>query len=344
MQNELEEHVTGLAQKCIQDIPVVVLGSGASAAHGLPGMWQLSEWLSTQVEVNEADPDEIAAWGRFRDMIRTTDLETALTEVHMPESLTNRIVDATWDLIARADRKVFARVVANRSELPLSRLFRHLLSGTRAEIDIVTPNYDRLAEYAADAAGLCHHTGFNPGHLRLRSTEKPLKTYVGGKQARTVNVWKVHGSLDWFSDRDNVVVGLPIMDARLPGMSPVIVTPGYEKFRRTHAEPFRSILAGADASIAQASSYLCIGYGFNDPHLQTKLIERCETSSALIVVITKQLSANAHTFLKGGRCRHYLALEEDPQGTRLFCSRYPDGAVIEGRSLWNLPDFLELVM
>jgi hypothetical protein len=45
MQNELEEHVTGLAQKCIQDVPVIVLGSGASAAHGLPGMGHLSDWL-----------------------------------------------------------------------------------------------------------------------------------------------------------------------------------------------------------------------------------------------------------------------------------------------------------
>jgi hypothetical protein len=333
-----------LAQKCIQATPVIVLGSGASAAHGLPGMWQLGQWLGTRVETQGLDPDEAAAWGQFCEKIKTTDLETALTAVHMPESLTNCIVDATWDLIAPADQQVFARVVRNRSELPLARLFKHLLSGTRTEIDVVTPNYDRLAEYAADAVGLCHYTGFHHGHLRLRSVERPIKAVQNGKPARTVNIWKVHGSLDWFSDPDSVIVGLPIMSSRLPGMTPVIVTPGHEKYRLTHAEPFRSILAGADASIARAGSYLCIGYGFNDLHLQAKLIERCETSSAPIVVITKELGDNARDFLKGGRCRHYLALEEDPLGTKLFCSRFPEGAVIEGRSLWRLPDFLDLVM
>ncbi|MFC4173292.1 hypothetical protein ACFOYU_14690 [Microvirga sp. GCM10011540] len=229
MQNELEEHVTSLAQKCIQDVPVIVLGSGASAAHGLPGMGHLSDWLGRKVEVDGSDADETVAWKQFRDRIRTTDLETALTEIQMPASLTKRIVEATWDLIAPADQEVFARVVTNRNELPLSALFKHLLSGTRAEIDVVTPNYDRLAEYAADAVGLCHHTGFHHGHLRLRSVEQPIRSVQNNKPARTVNIWKVHGSLDWFSDPDDVVVGLPIMPSRLPGMAPVIVTPGYEK-------------------------------------------------------------------------------------------------------------------
>ncbi len=171
-----------------------------------------------------------------------------------------------------------------------------------------------------------------------------MRIYQNGKQARTVNIWKVHGSLDWFSDSDNVIVGLPIMPTRLAEMSPVIVIPGHDKYKRTHAEPFRSILAGADNSLSRARSYLCIGYGFNDVHLQTKLIERCETSSALIVVITKVLSPNARQFLEGGRCGHYLALEEHPRGTRIFCPKYKEGAVLEGRSLWKLADFLDLVM
>jgi hypothetical protein len=307
-------------------------------------MKALADHLLSAVAADRLDPEQAEAWDRFADKIRSVDLETALTQVAMPQILADQIICSTWDLISKSDQEVFARVVANRSSLPLSRLLAHLLRSAKPEIYVVTPNYDRLAEYAAEAAGICHQTGFNHGHLRLRSGDRRQRIIENGRPARTANIWKVHGSLDWFVDPENVVLGLPIGPVRLPGMKPVIVTPGLDKFRRTHEEPFRTILAGADAALSRAPSYLCIGYGFNDPHIQSKLVERCETNSALLVVLTKELSSTARAFLAGGRCRRYLGLEESQTGTRVFSHQHPGGIELAGSKLWQLSEFLNLVI
>ncbi|MGY4408091.1 hypothetical protein [Bradyrhizobium sp. USDA 3315] len=72
-----------------------------------------------------------------------------------------------------------------------------------------------------------------------------------------------------------------------------MITPGIDKYRLTHSEPFRTI----------------VGYGFNDEHVQIKFIERCDRDSVPLVVLTKELTASAKAFLASGRCRRYLAIE-----------------------------------
>jgi hypothetical protein len=93
------------------------------------------------------------------------------------------------------------------------------------------------------------------------------------------------------------------------GHTPLMVTPGIDKYRRTHIEPYSTVLANANASLQDGKAYLCVGYGFNDEHLQQKLVERCDRDSVPLVVLTKELTPTAKTFLASGRCRSYLALE-----------------------------------
>ena len=332
-----------IAQECISHAPVIVLGSGASAAHGVPSMPQLRTHLMTSPLPGGLGERDATVWREFLHHVETLDLEAALTAVQLTDALMHHVVHTTWDLLAPADQRIFDQIVRDRQFLPLTPLFQHLLKSTHAEIDVVTPNYDRLAEYAADAGGLCHFTGFGHGHLRLRYQDHPLKFYQNRKPARTVNVWKVHGSLDWFRDSDGITVGLPIMPTRPDGMTPVIVTPGIEKYRMTHDEPFRTILAGADGALQSARSYLCIGYGFNDTHIQPKLVERCQTGPVPLVLITKQISPMAKEFLLNGRCRRFLALEECDAGCRLFSAEHPNGIEIADRPVWRLDQFLTMV-
>lgn len=333
-----------IAQECVQRAPVIVLGSGASAAHRLPGMPQLRDHLIASKLPANLGTHEIDLWQDFLNASEDLDLEQALTVVTLTEALTAHVVGATWDLLAPTDMAVFHQVMCNRQLLPLTRLFQHLLKSTHTEINVVTPNYDRLAEYAADAGNLCHHTGFGHGHLRLRQTDHPLKFKKNERSVRTVNIWKVHGSLDWFRDPGGTTVGLPILPNRPPSMTPVIVTPGVEKYRITHDEPFRTILAGADTALATARAYLCIGYGFNDTHIQPKLVERCQTQPVPLVLITKSLSPTAKSFLLKGGCRRFMALEENGTGSRLYSAEHPDGVDIPDRSIWCLDEFLEMVM
>jgi hypothetical protein len=147
-----------LAQECISAVPVIVLGSGASATHGIPGMWKLGEHLAASSPPATLGKADFAGWNEFCDRLKSTDLEAALTEVSLSASVTQHVVSTTWDFLNPYDLKVFESVVQDRRALPLTRLFEHMFRTTISEIQVVTPNYDRLAEYAAEAGGLyCLH-------------------------------------------------------------------------------------------------------------------------------------------------------------------------------------------
>jgi len=332
-----------LAQECISKVPVIILGSGASAAYGIPGMPQLRDHLLSVACPSDAKQEDVARWSEFQNKLSSTDLESALEDVRLPESLTQYVVELTWDYLAPFDYQVFEKAIIDPDLFPLTKLFQHLFNSTRQEVHLVTPNYDRIAEYAADAGNLAHYTGFHYGHIRSRVYSGRIRLHVGNTTARTVNIWKVHGSFDWFRDKNDIVVGLPVSITRPANLIPVIVTPGIEKYKRTHDEPFHSIKSEADRSLHNADAYLCIGYGFNDTHLQTTLVERCRVKNVPLVLLTKSISATAKAFLDSDKCLKYLAIEESPSGSRIYSKDFPRGEEIAGKSIWQLSEFLKLV-
>ena len=333
-----------IAQECISKAPVIILGSGASAAYDIPGMPALRKHLLGTTAPFDAAPDDIDQWEKFKNHLGTVDLEKALTDIRLPDAITRYVVVSTWDFLAPHDVHVFNQLLENRKLFPLTRLYHHLFSSIHHEINVVTPNYDLLAEYAADAGEMCHYTGFGYGHLRLRAKAHAPKIHLAGSPARTVNIWKVHGSFDWFRDKAGVVMALPSTAKRPANAEPVIVTPGIEKYRLTYDEPFVSIKQGADLALQSARAYFCVGYGFNDNHLQTKLVERCRAVAVPLVLITKQISPTAMAFLKSGQCQRYMAIEECDSGCRMYSTEYPNGVDIPGHDYWNLDQFLTMVI
>ena len=344
MSKDPKESLTELAQECVRGVPVIILGSGASAAYGIPGMPELKCHLLDVPCPSNIKPDEVKKWSEFQTKLGTADLETALDAVQLPESLTRLVVESTWGYLAPFDYCVFEKAILNRDLFPLTKLLRHLFNSTQRDVHIVTSNYDRLAEYAADAGKLTHYTGFNYGHIRNRAVNGKPRVHVGNSPRRTVNVWKVHGSLDWFRDNDGIVVGLPVSKTRPANLLPAIVTPGIEKYRLTHGEPFNSIKTEADKALQSAHAYLCIGYGFNDEHIQTTLVERCREKDVPLVLLTKLVSTTAKKFFSSGKCKKYLAIEESSSGCRIYSKEFPDGESLAGDSFWQLDEFLKLVM
>jgi hypothetical protein len=158
-------------------------------------------------------------------------------------------------------------------------------------------------------------------------------------------VWKVHGSIDWFLNADGVAVALPYRDQYPETFTPLLVTPGTSKYEITHQEPFRSIMANADAALSQANSYLCIGYGFNDRHIQPKLVERARHDGVPIVILAKKLSDPAKAFISGCKNRFLLALEDNGATTKAYTCGPTDCCVdVPSASLWDLAQFLDITI
>lgn len=332
------------AQTALSLAPVVILGSGASAAHGIPGMWPLAQHLIALSPPSAWDASELAEWTSLVGKLNAgVDLESALQAVRPTTRQTGLIAGETRRFLLPFDEKVLQAVLADHRALPLSRLYDHLFDSTHKDIHVVTPNYDRIAEYAADVADLSTFTGFGHGHLQLRARSAETRTWVGRQVARTVCVWKVHGSLDWFQSPTHQSIGLRGGVSPPADFEPLLVTPGLDKYRLTHTEPFRTILACSDAALDEARAYFCVGYGFNDQHLQEKLVERCDRDSVPMVLITKAVTPTARAFLDGGRCRKFLAIEEGPAGARAYTAAEPGGFDLD-QPLWRLDAFLDFTL
>lgn len=331
-------------QKQAQDFygkaPVIILGSGASAAHGMSGMEALARHLVAKTDVEGLSVTEIGTWKSFCQLLeKKVDLETALHQVTASEELTSRIVKATWSLMNSEDSKIFQKGLQNNAMFPLSRLLEHMFKSSLKTINVVTTNYDRLAEYACDQVRIHHYTGFTHGFYR----QLAAPTEISSK--RKANIWKVHGSLDWFQSPLQDTVALTNIQNIPDGYLPQIVTPGAQKYQKTHYEPFRSIINNADQALNDAGSYLCIGYGFNDEHIQPKLILKCLRQSTPITIITYALSHSAKKLILDGKSHNYLAIERgDTDEQSIVYSSLDSVPLKVDKNIWSLDGYLSLIM
>lgn len=323
-------------KKQVQDYfakgPAIVLGSGASAAYGIPGMGQLGTHLIATVKTDDLSGEEIEGWSLFCELLEQgTGLEEALHRARLSTAITSRVVESTWELICPADEKVFLEGVADKNRFALSDLLRQIVRSDINEISIITTNYDCLAEYACEQIKLHHFTGFSFGALRTMSPKGRVRT---DKQA---NIWKVHGSIDWFDGPDKTTIGLTRSRSIPAEHVPKIVTPGIEKYRLTHGEPFRTVIQEADRAIMQENSYLCVGFGFNDEHIQPKLKDRCTSDRIPITVITRDLTQSAREFLLQGDIKNYIAIERGASDNEsIVYSSLTDEPITVQENLWSL--------
>lgn len=321
------------AQKYFENVPVIVLGSGASVSYGLPTMWSLSEYLKNNIKVESNEQ-----WNKFVQLLDSgTDLETALQDVTLDMDITKEIIIKTWELINPKDVEVFFSRLNDLDYFPLSRLINKLFRSTSKELNIITTNYDRLAEYACEKANLYHYTGFTTGFYRTKIS-KDLITVK-----RKVNILKVHGSLDWFRNENNLLIGLSNITTIPDGLLPEIVTPGIEKYKKTHTEPYRSIIQEADNALENTDSYICIGYGFNDEHIQEKLVNKCIQNNSKLLIITRTLTDATKKFIKEQGCKNYLAFEcNDKSNTKVYSSEFGE-IIFDNVNYWSLEGFLNLI-
>jgi hypothetical protein len=158
-----------------------------------------------------------------------------------------------------------------------------------------------------------------------------------------INIWKVHGSLDWFKTKEDIDIHLPLQQNIPIDFKPLIVTPGLSKYLETQLEPFRTIFTEADNEIEKANSYLCIGYGFNDIHVQPKLINQIKSGKP-IIVITKELSAKTKQAIIDAKCKQYVLIEQaNTTDTRVYSSGFSGSEIIKNVSYWTLTEYLKLI-
>ena len=220
-----------LVQDYLKSPPLIIWGSGATIPFGMPSMENLKEQLKIQEEGN---------------------LEEILSK--MTDKKRKKYELKIFEIINRADTK-FSKDFSDEKIVSkhLNYLIKHFYEAHPLFLNIITTNYDCILEYVLSFYDFSFSDGFT-GREFSKFTERRFK------EKEHVNLYKVHGSLRWFSERYSY--NNSFMDA---------IFPSKNKYQEASKEPFRTLIQRSDNAITDASCFLSIGFGFNDEHLTPKI-------------------------------------------------------------------------
>ncbi|XHH29414.1 hypothetical protein WIW49_00235 [Xanthomonas euroxanthea] len=98
-------------------------------------------------------------------------------------------------------------------------------------------------------------------------------------------------------------------------------------------------------ALNDAGSYLCIGYGFNDEHIQPKLMAKCVRYKTPITIITYALSESARRLITDGKVQCFLAIERGATDNQsVVYSSLDKAPMIVEANIWSLQGYLSLIM
>ncbi|HRI72710.1 MAG TPA: SIR2 family protein [Polyangium sp.] len=310
LKKRIQEHFrTGL---------VTLVGSGLSAASGLPTMAKLEAHLRDKMpaRISGAEVDE---WNKIKAVLETGQgLEVALHAVLTSENVGNAIVELTAGLIAEEESRVIRSALAKQVVLPFSKLLPHITPATSGEVHVITSNYDRLLEVSAEAIGYGVDTMF-VGHYFAELDEKtsrdsflseirPHRNAYRKIYRKRIRLFKPHGSLDWYElDGEPIRSPIPLDCRRL------MITPGAQKYKRGYESIFERHRAAANGILEEADRFLILGYGFNDEHLEKTLRRELHRGKPCLLM-TLGLSPSAEAVIAANPSVFALVKAFDAQG------------------------------
>lgn len=304
-------------QDYLKDPPLVIWGSGATIGFGLPSMGDLKTELGKALTTFDKT---------------CTDLEAELGkdkyEADLPEI--RRIIR---NVVSTADVKAKEKLLKCADDFEgIRRLTLFCHDPHPKVMNVVSTNYDRILEYLWGYNGLHYTDGFEQHELAEFDENKFQDKDI-------INLMKVHGSLDWFEiDHDVRKLNTDF------GYDPVMIPPGKNKYRTTHNSPYRELMQKSDDAIKRASSFLVVGFGFNDEHI-TPLVGKKTRNGTPIVVVTKEVTSTTEKELEKAKKVIYVEAASDitKSHIRIIENGTLKSDTVEDKDYWKLNSFMDIL-
>ena len=332
----LYEDLIKIIQSHFEDGLALVVGSGLSAAEGLSGMSNLASYLYT--ESKKLSNEGLKEWNKIQMLLdRNYGLESALYYQPPTSTIENWIISCICNLLIPEERDLFNNVFYGHHILRLSKFLDNIIVPS-AGLSILTPNYDRIIEFACELSGYHVDTtalGLYAGYF---DNQKSCMASCRGVRYRGKNpqlvhcsravVLKPHGSLDWYRYGD---------DARRCSIdldqNSLIIPPGLNKYQAGYRTPFDKHRELANDYLNKASRFLVIGYGFNDDHLQTHLVKRIKEGVPTLIMtrssneVTKDLCATS---------KNCICLSKPQENNGVLVQINSECIHFKGPNIWDL--------
>lgn len=330
---------------------LTIVGSGLSCAEGIPGMDDLAKELIGKVP-NYIKANENIVWQNIvSDLKKEKGLEDTLLKHKPDEELEKIIRIITSEFIKKYEKKVINEVISGKRTLRFSNYISKMYIPNNG-LPIITTNYDRLIEFSCEIQGIPVDNMFVGRYFGIVDEEKsrwsfyksssklPKTRNIKLEYHKRVKVYKPHGCLSWYRYND-----IPISTLYDLEIENLIITPGLNKFRAGYEQPFDIHREKANKAIDAAGKFIIIGYGFNDPHLETHLIAKIKRGIPTLI-ITKSLSENAKKIVR--EFNNVLALtfetKNDNKDEGTLYQTKDKQIFIKNKHLWDLGNFIEEVL
>lgn len=307
-------------------------------------MKDLAKYLMAEIPNLIHDQADIDAWcGISTELAAGKGLEAVLLNNTPTDRLEAAIRDLTARLVGDAEKKIIKELMQRKRVLRFSEYLERF-NLRNDGLTVITPNYDRLIEYACEFNKVRVDTlfignyfaHFNPNQSKYMFCEGKTKhnNTLKIKYAPRVTLYKPHGSLSW-----HMINGEPYSIPDSDYEDSLIITPGINKYHKGYSSPFDIHRSKANDAINAAERYIIIGYGFNDDHLETHLVHQLQRGKPTLIV-SRSLREKTRDLVKQNK--NIIALcRGDKDGTEVLTSA--EQCFFDEINLWDLHEMLKEV-
>lgn len=164
-------------------------------------------------------------------------------------------------------------------------------SPKQKRLKLFTTNYDLAFETAASNTGMIVIDGFefsnpsrfNPAWFHYDIVNRSQASEKGGAYLpNIVHLYKIHGSVDWVRTSQGVQKRSALNTAE---GEPVFIYPSSSKYQSSYDSPYLDMMAAfLDALQKPKTALLCVGFGFNDKHINNAITMALRTNPELMVM------------------------------------------------------------
>lgn len=215
---------------------------------------------------------------------RITDfLSEAKSEIIRETSFVDRVGSEGWQ-----SHNKFINVLGKRSP-------------KQKRLKIFTTNYDLAFEVAASNTGVIVIDGFefskpyrfNPAWYQYDIVNRSQASEKGGAYLpNIIHLYKVHGSVDWIRKNNGVYKKY---ESGTSKDEPVFIYPSSTKYQNSYDSPYLDMMAAfLEAVQKPKTALLCVGFGFNDKHLNNAITMALRTNPEFMVLVATKEPFNTN--------------------------------------------------
>lgn len=311
--------VTSFLNRLVDSENLIVLaGSGTSLSLNsqivgqpktAPSMWDLWNLCKNADDTlfglvkNAVRYGETAKTNSNGEVVEDIELLLSLCDSYIELNTLSRTRQAQLERFLKLAKKVifdatnFCEKVPNEKWSAHNRFIRTLSKRTpkQKRLKLFTTNYDLAFEHAASNNGVIVIDGFefskpsrfNPAWFNYDIVNRTqANEQTGSYLSNLMHLYKLHGSVDWVKVNGSI---RKLTFSEDEDCEPVFIYPSSSKYQSSYDSPYIDMMSAFLETLQKPkTSLLCVGFGFNDKHLNNAISMALRTNPEFnLVVATK---------------------------------------------------------